>query len=179
MSKLSERDEVINFMKEIDGRTPILLIGKAAYIFKRIYRGRIYQMNNLDDIEIINNMNIAKLNKVVTLFDVSFMTNTENMLKLVEETSCRLILLASRDNLPETIISRCKNILKIPFAESKELNLIKKKDAYNMLANSEDTLDEKTLFIAENRPSLMLDLEDTKELRYKDRIRSILSNIEE
>ena len=57
-------------------------------------------MNNLDDIEIINNMNIAKLNKVVTLFDVSFMTNTENMLKLVEETSCRLILLASRDNLP-------------------------------------------------------------------------------
>ena len=78
-------------------------------------------LNNVSNI--INNMNIAKLNKVVILFDVSFMTNTENMLKLVEETSCRLILLASRDNLPETILSRCKNILKIPFAEKDDFDL--------------------------------------------------------
>ena len=114
MSKLSERDEVINFMKVIENRTPILLIEKAAIIFKRIYHGQIYQLNNLDDIELINNMTIAKLNKVTVISDLSFNTNTENILKLIEETSCRLILVASRDNLPETIISRCKNILKIP-----------------------------------------------------------------
>ena len=51
MNALSERDEVINYMKVIENRTPILLIEKAAIIFKRIYRGQIYQLNNLDDIE--------------------------------------------------------------------------------------------------------------------------------
>ena len=79
MSKLSERDEVINFMKVIENRTPILLIEKAAIIFKRIYHGQIYQLNNLDDIELINNMTIAKLNKVTVISDLSFNTNTENI----------------------------------------------------------------------------------------------------
>ena len=154
MSKLSERDEVINFMKVIENRTPILLIEKAAIIFKRIYHGQIYQLNNLDDIELINNMTIAKLNKVTVISDLSFNTNTENILKLIEETSCRLILLASRDNLPETIISRCKNILKIPLLESNTFNLIKKKEAYSSLISSleEATSDERNMYIAENNP---------------------------
>lgn len=35
---MSYRDEVIDFMQDIKGKTPILLLSKAAKIFKNIYR---------------------------------------------------------------------------------------------------------------------------------------------
>ena len=47
---MSDRDEVIKFMSNIKGRTPILLIGKAANIFKKIYSNRIYNLKCEEDL---------------------------------------------------------------------------------------------------------------------------------
>ena len=69
---MSDRDEVIKFMSNIKGRTPILLIGKAANIFKKIYSNRIYNLKCEEDLQDINNMNISN-------------GSTANIRELIEE----------------------------------------------------------------------------------------------
>ena len=101
---MSNRDTVINFMSSIKDRTPILLLSKAAKIFKSIYDGRIYDVKNVDDMNLIRDMSISKLHKVVVLEDLSSLYTDEDILKLIEESSLQFILLAYRDNLSEVLM---------------------------------------------------------------------------
>lgn len=174
---MTNRDTVINFMINIKGRTPILLISKAAKIFKSIYSGRVYNIKNEEDIKSIENMNISKINRAIIIEDLSSLYNDEDLLKLIEESKLQLILLAYRDNLSDTLVSRCKSILKIPDIEVKHCNYINEKSALDTIKSSNYSYDIQNMYLAENCPNLMRDMTDTQYLRYKDRVLNILANI--
>lgn len=175
---MSNRDTVINFMSSIKNRTPILLLSKAAKIFKSIYDGRIYDVKNIDDMNLIRDMSISKLHKVVVLEDLSSLYTDEDILKLIEESSLQFILLAYRDNLSEVLMSRCKSILKIPDIDVNNCNYINKLTAYNSITQSNLYGDAMNMYLAENCPSLMRDIIDTQFLKYKERVVNILANME-
>lgn len=173
---MTDREEVIKFMSKIKGRTPILLIGKSARIFRNIYSGRIYNLKNEDDMQDIYNMNISKITKAVVLDDLSQLYNDENLLKLIEESTLQLILLASKDNLSEVLMSRCKSILKLPELAIEKCKYIKENSALSSV-NSMTNLEEAEVFICNNCPQLLYDKNRTKQFKYRDRIVNILANI--
>lgn len=175
---MSNRDLVIQFMNSIKGRTPILLLAKAAKIFKDIYSGRIYNIKNEDDVLDINNMNISKLNKAVVVEDISSLYTDEDILKLIEESNLQFILLAYKDNLSETLMSRCKSVLKIPDIEIKQCAYISEKSALSTINSGKMNADASNLYMMENCPSLMRDMIDTQFLKYKERLVNILANME-
>lgn len=175
---MSNRDIVINFMSSIKGRTPILLLSKAARIFKSIYDGRIYDVKNIDDMNLIRDMSISRLHKAVVLEDLSSLYTDEDILKLIEESSLQFILLAYRDSLSEVLMSRCKSILKIPDIDIFNCNYTNKLTAYNNITQSNLYGDTMNMYLAENCPSLMRDIIDTQFLKYKERVVSILANME-
>lgn len=173
---MSDRDEVIKFMSNIKGRTPILLIGKAANIFKKIYSNRIYNLKCEEDLQDINNMNISKITKAIVIEDLSLVYNDEDFLKLVEESTLQLILLASKDNLSEILMSRCKSILKIPELEIDKCNYIKEASALSTI-NSMSSVEEAEVFLCNNCPQLIVDKNRTRQFKYKDRLINIIANL--
>lgn len=174
---MSDRDIVIRFMSSIKGKTPILLLAKAAKIFKSIYDDRVYNVKNEDDMNLLRDMSICKLKKPVVLEDLSSLYTDEDILKLIEESSLQFILLAYRDNLSEVLMSRCKSTLKIPDIEVNNCSYLNKLTAYNSIKQSDLTGNTMSMYLAENCPSLMRDIIDTQFLKYKERVVSILANM--
>jgi hypothetical protein len=171
----SDRDIVINFMNDIKDRTPILLIGNASIIFKNIYKKRIYSALSDTDMSVINNMNIAKMHNVIVIDDLSYLYTNEDLLKIVENTSLRLILLADKDNVSDTLVSRCNSILKIPYSVSKIPSYESETTClYNTKSMSQDA---SIKYIAEHSPALLFDINKAKKTKYKDRVVEILANI--
>lgn len=173
---MTNREQVIQFMSNIKGRTPILLLAKAASIFKDMYSGRVYDIKNEDDVQDINNMNISKLNRAIVIEDLSSLYTDEDILKLIEESNLQFILLAYKDNLSDTLMSRCKSILKIPDIEVTECKYISKTSALSAIDGM--NADNSNKYLAENCPSLMRDMIDTQFLKYKERLVNILANME-
>ena len=174
---MTNRDTVVQFMNSIEGKTPILLIARAARIFQNIYTGRIYNIQNEEDMSIINNMSISKLTKPVVISDLSSLYDDEDMLKTIEESKLQFILLASKDNLSDVLVSRCKSILKIPDIEINDCKYMSKKSALSSIEKLNNANDI-NLFLAENCPSLMRDMIDTQYVKYKERVVNILANME-
>lgn len=123
----------------------------------------------------IENMSVSKLSNYVVLYDLSNIYNDEDLLKLIEESSLQLILLASRDNLSDVLISRCKTILKIPDIDVKPCKYISEISALSTIS----TLDNSSKYLMENCPQLEYDLSRVQFLKYKDRLANIIANIRE
>lgn len=174
---MSNRDFVIKFMSNIKDRTPILLIANAAKIFYHIYSGRIYNVRNEDDMTTIKNMSISKLTKPVVISDLSSLYDDEDLLKIIEESDLQFILLAFRDNLSEVLVSRCKSVLKLTDLEVKQCNYISKKSALSALEQFDSNIDAANMYLTENCPALMRDINDARNLKYKDKVVNILANI--
>lgn len=175
---MSNRDLVIQFMSNINGRTPILLLAKAAEIFKNIYSDRVYNIKNEEDLEDIKNLNISKIHKPIVVEDISSLYTDEDILKLIEESNLQFILLAYRDNLSGTLMSRCKSILKIPSLEIKSCNYTNKKSALSAIESLRNDSYKSNLYLMENCPELMRDMIEIQQLKYKDRLINIIANME-
>lgn len=175
---MSNRDLVIQFMSNIKGRTPILLLAQAAEIFKNLYSDRVYNIKNEEDLEDIQNLNISRIRKPIVVEDISSLYNDEDILKLIEESNLQFILLAYRDNLSETLMSRCKSMLKIPSIEINQCNYISKKSALSMIETFDNDYARTNKFLMENCPDLMRDMIDIQQVKYKDRLINIIANME-
>lgn len=93
-----------------------IVIGPAVEVFKSIYKDPYETITTAEELRTF----LAKWNvpydKPIVFEDISLMTPSVQaaLLKFIEEPPAPLIILASLDNVNSIILSRCKNIVKIP-----------------------------------------------------------------
>lgn len=118
---MTERDLMIKMASQL---TPDLvkqfrvtiIIGDAVGLFKKMIKSPYYTITKADEVrEFLANHTMP--NDAPLIFeDLSLMTPDVQsfLLKFIEEPVSPLIILASRDNISPVILSRCRNIIKVP-----------------------------------------------------------------
>lgn len=171
---------IYNTMKNIKDKTPILLIGGAAYLFKRMYTGNIYRLENTEDVkEFISNFYGIKYNKPIVVEDISLFYRDNIILKLVEEIKLPLILLASEDNISVPLQSRIKTRLKFPSDNDFGCSFTNILEAQQHIDNEELSGRALDKYIAENCPELAFLYDDMKMRKNKDKLIQILGGIKD
>ena len=174
---MTDYEYIYNSMKDINGKTPVLLIGGASEVFKKIYRGNIYQVYNTEELkEFLLEFYNTVYDRPIVLEDISSLYKDSILLKFVEETTIPLILLASKDNLSLPLHSRIKTVLKLPLEPSK-CNFISMLEAHEHITNNELTGDNLDSYLADNCPELALAYDSMKNRKYKDKIVQILGGL--
>ena len=108
---------VYNHVMKIKDVKRILLLCEAVDIFLKMYEGDYHILKNKKDVvNFIERYSIPN-DKPLVFGDISFLNELEQncLLKFIEEAPVPMIVLASQENLPLTIISRFLKILKIPY----------------------------------------------------------------
>lgn len=165
-------------MKDIRGKTPILLVGGASFIFKQIYKDVIHRIENTEDAkELIYNFYNVKYDKPLIIEDISLLYKDSIMLKLIEEIKTPLILLASEDNISIPLYSRMKTVIKFPIDDDTGCNFIPIKEAQIHITQEELTGRPLDKFLAENCPDLALIYKDIEIRKNKDKLIQILGGL--
>lgn len=170
---------IYNILKDIKGKTPVLLVGSAGFLFKRLYKGRINRIENTEDAkELISTYYDIEYDKPVVIEDISLLYRDSILLKLVEEIKLPLILIASEDNISVPLQSRIKTYIKYP----NDLNIECKNQG---ILETQQYIDENELqgkeldkYLADNCPILALHYDSMKMRKNKDKIVQILGGLE-
>lgn len=108
---------IFNRIKNATDARVTIIIGEAATIFKtKMYQGNYDTLTTAEDVRNF----LAKWNtpydKPIVFEDLALMVPRVQtfLLKFIEEPPAPLIILSSRDNVSPIILSRCKNIIKVP-----------------------------------------------------------------
>ncbi len=176
---MTRLDYIYQTLKDIKGKTPVLLVGGAAILFKMIYKGNIYKIYNTEDAkELITNFYGVKYNKPIVIEDISALYRDTILLKLVEEIKLPLILLASEDNVSVPLQSRIKTYIKYP----KDLDF---KCDFIPILDAQEYIDERNLtgleldnFIASHCPDLAMYYKMMEVRKNKDKIIQIIGGLE-
>lgn len=111
-----QKEEIGNFIIDIEKYSPVLLLGDAVKDFIQVYDGKIDRVRNIDEVrEIVSYyMNLPSLDRILVIEGLSFLNKKASfmLLKLVEESSLPIILLSRFDNISEIILSRIRTIMK-------------------------------------------------------------------
>ena len=118
---MTERDLMIKMASQL---TPDLvkefrvtiIIGDAVELFKKMIKSPYYTITKADEVrEFLANHTMPNDTPII-FEDLSLMTQNVQayLLKFIEEPPAPLIILASKDNISPVILSRCKNIIKVP-----------------------------------------------------------------
>lgn len=95
---------------------PAMFIGDAVADFKKEFRGYINTVQTLDELrEFVSYYNgIEDLDRILVLEDISFLPRGSEgtLLKFVEETSLRLVMLSRFDKVSNIMLSRIKTVIK-------------------------------------------------------------------
>ena len=169
---------VYNTMKDVTNKTPVLLVGGAALLFKQMYRGNIYRLENTEEVKnFISEFYNIEYNKPIVIEDISLLYRDSILLKLVEEIKLPLILLASEDNISIPLQSRIKTYIKYPLDTNYECNFIPILDAQAYIDENELSGKELDKYIAENCPDLAILYKDMEIRKNKDKLIQILGGI--
>ena len=136
---------------------PVLLIGKAVSIFKRMYKGVIQELRSADDVrEFVAEYTGIFSSQPVVISDLSNLTENATflLLKLVEEAKFPAIVLSSQDSVNGIILSRIKRIIKFPDDSNTNNSLLSIAEASELLESNESFKNNKIKFYAENCPQL-------------------------
>jgi len=173
---------------------PKLFVGTAAeafrkYLKKHNYRYEINYIQSKDDlIDLINRFSNYKNYRLpVIISDISFLSCKDQslLLKFMEDSKLNIILLASRDNILNTIISRVKEFRKYyVFNNGDKAGFININKAREMLLNDSEymsfddlSLDDKQLIYNKYNPALSYDDSLVKKYRASDK-KKLLSLLE-
>ena len=93
-----------------------LVVGYASKLVRQMMRRDYYTVTNIDEARSFVAKFSTPLDQVVVVGDLSLLDDRgqATFLKFIEEAYCPLLILASKDNVLETILSRCKKIIKVP-----------------------------------------------------------------
>lgn len=95
---------------------PRLIIGDAVTEFKRTYNGKIEQVQSIPELKdlISYYTGIRHLDRELVIEDISFLGVEANsvLLKFVEESPLRIILLSRYDKVDKVLLSRIKDVQK-------------------------------------------------------------------
>lgn len=169
---------IYSIMKDVTNKTPVLLIGGAATIFKRLYKGNIYRFENTDDVkDFITNFYNVEYNKPIVIEDLSLLYRDSLLLKMIEEIKLPLIMLASEDNLSIPLYSRVKTCIKFPQDDDTKCNNISILEAQQHISEEELTGRDLDKYLSENCPDLAKLYRDVKLRKNKDKIIQIIGGI--
>lgn len=175
---MNNYEYIYNELKDIKGKTPILLIGGASIIFKQIYKDTIYRIENTEDAkELISNFYNINYDKILVVEDISLLYKDSILLKLIEEIKLPLILLASEDNISIPLYSRIKKCIKLPIDYNTGCNFISVKEAQIQINQDEISGKQLDKFLAENCPDLALIYKDIEIRKNKDKLIQILGGL--
>lgn len=160
------KKELFNLLKGIRDKSPVLLVEKAALVFRENYHKEVYRVENQKElkelIEVFTNISYTGL---LVIEDISRVYDLSVLLKFLEETTTPVVLLAYQDcaSLGNTILSRVKTYVKAPYSPINS-NLTNAKDALD-LWNMEQNKSDQDRFYAQESPELYY--LKTKSNRYK------------
>jgi hypothetical protein len=175
---MTRQEFIYNTMKDVTNKTPILLVGGAALIFKRMYKGNIYRLENTEEVKnFISDFYNIEYNKPIVVEDLSLLYRDSILLKLVEEIKLPLILLATEDNISVPLQSRIKTYIKYPIDLDYGCNYIPILEAQAYIDENELTGKELDKYIAENCPDLAILYKDMEIRKNKDKLIQILGGI--
>lgn len=175
---MNKEEYIYNTMKDVSNKTPVLLVGGASFIFKRMYKGNIYRLENTEDVkEFISNFYGIEYDKPIVVEDISLLYRDNILLKLVEEIKLPLILLASEDNISIPLQSRIKTYVKFPADDDFGCNFISILEAQQQI--DQEGLSGRALdkYIAENCPDLAILYDDIKLRKNKDKLIQIIGGL--
>lgn len=115
---MDEKQLIYNQVMKIKDVERILLLCNATNIFLSMYEGNYHILRNKKDIVDFIDYYDKPNDRPLVFGDISLLNELEQnyLLKFIEEASVPLIVLASKDNLSSTIMSRFLKIIKIPFS---------------------------------------------------------------
>lgn len=143
-----------------------------------MYTGNIINIFNVENIrELIQELSGISLEKPLVIDDISLLYRSTILLKFIEESKLKLILLASKDNLSSTLLSRIKTIKKYPDESNVSFNLISIKDAEKHIKSEELNQDDTINYLATTCPELIVLNKKLRYIKNKDKILDIYSNI--
>lgn len=149
--------EVLN-PSNISNSSPVLLIGKAVSLFKRMYKDPIRELKNTADVkEFVEEYTGLECPKPVVISDIGYLQKQTAflLLKLVEEAKFPVIILSTEDKVDSILLSRVKRIVKFPLDEITDNKLIDISDAFNEVYNNDEAkIMNKVKYYAENCPQL-------------------------
>jgi len=165
-------------LKSIKNKTPLLIIGKGVPLFKKMYKGNIYNLTSLEDVrEFISEFSEVELDFPIVIEDVSNLYRDSSLLKLIEESKFPLVMLASKDNLSDALMSRTKYILKIPETND-SIELVSISQASADLKDKDWSQEEVNKYLADNCPQLLVLNDRIKKMKNKDKIIQIFAGLE-
>ncbi len=143
-----------------------------------MYTGNIINIFNVENTrELIQELSGISLEKPLVIDDISLLYRSTILLKFIEESKLKLILLASKDNLSSTLLSRIKTIKKYPDESNVSFNLTSIKDAEKHIKSEELNQDDTINYLATTCPELIVLNKKLRYIKNKDKILDIYSNI--
>lgn len=95
---------------------PMMIVGSAVFDFKKVCKDPIVQVTDMQSLrEVVAYYNsIQSLDRMLIIEDISFLPKGSEvtLLKFVEETKLKLVLLSVYDVSSSILLSRCKRVVK-------------------------------------------------------------------
>lgn len=153
-------------LKGIRDKSPVLLVGKAALMFREDYSKEIYRVESQSDLkELVERFTNTPYSGLLVIEDLSKVWDMSVLLKFLEEATFPVILLAYKDNvnISNTILSRIKTYIKYPYDKSNS-NLTNARDALDIWKVEQDKSDQDRFYAQESPELYYLRIKST---RYK------------
>lgn len=141
-----------------------------------MYTGYIHYISNVEETrELIQELSGISLEKPIVIDDVSLLYRDTILLKFIEESNLKLILLASQDNLSTTLLSRIKTIKKFSTINKVTFEPTNMKEAQQHIDNEQLSLDETAKYLSNTNPDLLLLQKKIRTMKNKDKIIELYS----
>ena len=160
------KKKLYNLLKGIRDKSPVLLVEKAALVFRENYHKEVYRVDNQKELkELVEAFTNISYTGLLVIEDISKIYDLSVLLKFLEETNTAVVLLAYQDcaSISSTLLSRVKTYVKAPYYPINS-NLTNAKDAID-LWNMEQNKQDQDMFYAQESPELYY--LKTKSSRYK------------
>lgn len=129
---------LLNTFKDVKLKCPVLLVGGAVPLFKKMYKGMIYSLNNSNEIrDFVSRFSGIVYDKTVVVEDIGRLDKQSSfiLLKLVEEAKFPIVLLSYKDNISEILQSRIKTYIKFPLDSNTSCKFISLSEAQEDLCD--------------------------------------------
>lgn len=161
----------------IQNTCPALLVGKAALLFKQMYKGIVVELKNTAEVrDFISSYMGIESSRPVVISDIGYLPKQASflLLKLVEESKFPVILLSVEDKVNSILLSRVKKVVKFPVNEKSDNSLCGLKEAYEQVYGEEKKTINEIQFAAENCPQLYQLTSEVPYNKYRNKVISVL-----
>lgn len=159
-------EDLVKRLKDVRTKSPVLLIGRAATLFKQEYSGEIITPLNIDEYrQIVHNYDYNITNKLLVFEVFSFLSNTSLLASFLPKLNTPVILLTEDTNINNELLSACKTVIKYSTeANSALLDAVSAQTKWK----EQDDKSNITKFYAMNSPELYYFKQKYKMNKYVD-----------